>query len=89
MTAAPPPQNILVIKLSALGDVVLSIGAFQAIRAHHARARIALLTTKPFARLAEASGCAGMVGGRAGAGQSHHGRGDRHGSGRIRPGWSD
>ena len=57
MTADSPPQNILVIKLSALGDVVLSIGAFQAIRAHHAEARITLLTTQPFARLAEASGC--------------------------------
>ncbi len=57
MTADSPPQNILVIKLSALGDFVLSIGAFQAIRAHHPRARIALLTTEPFQRLAEASGC--------------------------------
>jgi ADP-heptose:LPS heptosyltransferase len=57
MTADSPLQNILVIKLSALGDVVLSIGAFQAIRAHHAQARITLLTTKPFQRLAEASGC--------------------------------
>ncbi|MCH7796262.1 MAG: glycosyltransferase family 9 protein, partial [Proteobacteria bacterium] len=57
MTADSPPQNILVIKLSALGDFILSIGAFQAIRAHHPQARIALLTTKPFARLAEASGC--------------------------------
>ncbi len=57
MTADSPPQNILVIKLSALGDVVLSIGAFQAIRAHHPRAQIALLTTTPFARLAVASGC--------------------------------
>ena len=57
MTADSPPQNILVIKLSALGDFILSIAAFQAIRAHHPQARIALLTTKPFARLAEASGC--------------------------------
>ena len=61
MIADSPPQNILVIKLSALGDFVLSIGAFQAIRAHHARARITLLTTKPFARLAEASGCFDQV----------------------------
>ena len=57
MTADSPLQNILVIKLSALGDVVLSIGSFQAIRAHHPQAEITLLTTKPFARLAEASGC--------------------------------
>ncbi|MCH6587506.1 MAG: ADP-heptose--LPS heptosyltransferase, partial [Proteobacteria bacterium] len=38
MTAHSPPQNILVIKLSALGDVVLSIGPFQPIRTHHPRA---------------------------------------------------
>jgi ADP-heptose:LPS heptosyltransferase len=50
-------QNILVIKLSALGDFVLSLGAFQAIRAHHPGARITLLTTRPFQKLAEASGC--------------------------------
>ncbi len=61
MTADSPPQNILVIKLSALGDFVLSIGAFQAIRAHHAEARITLLTTQPFARLAEASNCFDQV----------------------------
>lgn len=50
-------RNILVIKLSALGDFVLSIGAMQAIRTHHGGDRITLLTTAPFARLAEASGC--------------------------------
>ncbi len=49
--------RILVIKLSALGDVVLSISAFQAIRAHHPNAEIVLLTTRPYAALAEASGC--------------------------------
>ena len=48
--------RILVIKLSALGDFVLSIGSMQAIRAHHPDARITLLTTAPFVRLAEASG---------------------------------
>jgi ADP-heptose:LPS heptosyltransferase len=49
--------RVLVIKLSALGDFVLSIGAFQAIRAHHPAAGIVLLTTRPYAALAEASGC--------------------------------
>lgn len=49
--------KILVIKLSALGDFVLSIGSFQAIRAHHQGARITLLTTAPYVGLAEASGC--------------------------------
>lgn len=50
-------QRILVIKLSALGDFFLSIGSLQAIRAHHRDAHITLLTTTPFVRLAEASGC--------------------------------
>jgi ADP-heptose:LPS heptosyltransferase len=57
MPDAPTHENILVIKLSALGDFVLSVGAFQAIRAHHPGARIVLLTTRPFRKLAEALGC--------------------------------
>jgi ADP-heptose:LPS heptosyltransferase len=56
MTAEPTHNNILVIKLSALGDFILSLGAFQAIRAHHPGARITLLTTGPFRQLGEASG---------------------------------
>ena len=48
--------NILVIKLSALGDFILCFAAFAAIRAHHASAKITLLTTKPFVTLAEKSG---------------------------------
>ena len=47
---------ILVIKLSALGDFVLAMAAFKAIRAHHADARITLLTTAPYADLARACG---------------------------------
>lgn len=50
------PEEILIIKLSALGDFVLSLGACQAIRKHHPNARITLLTTKPYRSLAEASG---------------------------------
>lgn len=50
-------QNILVIKLSALGDFILSIGSMQAIRAHHKNARITLLTTPPFEALARGLGC--------------------------------
>ena len=60
MTPEPAPKTpsrILVIKLSAFGDFVLSIAAFQAIRAHHRTAGITLLTTAPFQRMAEASGC--------------------------------
>jgi ADP-heptose:LPS heptosyltransferase len=51
------PARILVIKLSAFGDFVLSIASFQAIRAHHPGAAITLLTTEPYRRMAEASGC--------------------------------
>jgi len=44
-----PPTRILVIKLSALGNVVLSLGPFAAIRRHHPDAEIILLTTPPYA----------------------------------------
>ena len=43
------PERILIIKLSALGNVVLSLGPFAAIRAHHPGAEIAVLTTPPYA----------------------------------------
>lgn len=43
------PDRILIIKLSALGNVVLSLGPFAAIRAHHPEAEIAVLTTPPYA----------------------------------------
>jgi ADP-heptose:LPS heptosyltransferase len=46
-------ERILVIKLGALGDIILTMDAFHAIRAHHPRAHIALLTRKPFVALAE------------------------------------
>lgn len=49
------PDHILVIKLGALGDFVQACGPFAAIRAHHAGARITLLTTKPYAAFAQAS----------------------------------
>lgn len=48
-------MRILVIKLGALGDFVLAFRAFAAIRAHHREAEISLLTTAPFAGLAEAA----------------------------------
>lgn len=49
-------SRILVIKLGALGDFVQAMGPFQAIRNALPHAHISLLTTKPFAGLAEASG---------------------------------
>ncbi|WP_084420336.1 glycosyltransferase family 9 protein [Henriciella litoralis] len=48
-------QRVLVIKLSALGDFVLALGAMQAIRAKHPKAAITLLTTPPYAELAKAT----------------------------------
>ncbi|MCB8879386.1 glycosyltransferase family 9 protein [Acidisoma cellulosilytica] len=48
-------KRILVIRLSALGDVILSFGPFAAIRAQHPDAHITLLTTPAFARLGRLS----------------------------------
>ena len=48
--------TVLVIRHGALGDFVLSLGAMQAIRRHHAGARLVLLTTAPFVGLARATG---------------------------------
>ena len=48
-------RRILVIRLGALGDFVLSFPAFAAIRAHHASDHITLLTTAPFKSLAQDS----------------------------------
>ena len=49
-------ERILVIKLSALGDFVLALGAMAAVRKAHADAHITLLTTAPFADMAKRSG---------------------------------
>ncbi len=48
-------RRILVIRLGALGDFVLSFPAFAALRAHHAGDHVTLLTTAPFAALARAA----------------------------------
>ena len=53
----PRRERILVIRHGALGDFVLSTGAFLAIRRHHPDADIVLLTTMPYVDLALASGC--------------------------------
>jgi len=45
-------KEVLVIKLSALGDFVLSLGAMRAVREFHPSARITLLTTQPFEEFA-------------------------------------
>jgi ADP-heptose:LPS heptosyltransferase len=48
-------ERVVVIRLGALGDFVLSLGPMAAIRRFHANARITLLTTPPFASLGRAS----------------------------------
>jgi len=52
----PDARRILVIKHSALGDFVLALGAFKAIRTHHPDAHITLLTTAPYADFGRACG---------------------------------
>ena len=49
-------MRVLVIKLGALGDFVQAFAAFRTIREAHADDQITLLTTPPYAELAEASG---------------------------------
>lgn len=49
-------MRVLVIKLGALGDFVQAFAAFRTIREAHAGAQITLLTTPPYAQLAQASG---------------------------------
>jgi ADP-heptose:LPS heptosyltransferase len=47
--AALGRENILVVKLGAFGNIVLSLGAFAAIRQHHAGAHISVLTGERYA----------------------------------------
>ena len=49
-------QNILVIKLGALGDFIYALGPMAAIRKHHAGDKISLLTTQPFVKMAQDCG---------------------------------
>ncbi len=49
-------ERVLVIKLGALGDFVQALRAMAEIRRAHPKAKITLLTTPPYAALAEASG---------------------------------
>ena len=52
MTPTDKGERILVIKLGALGDFIQALGPMAAIRRTHPRARITLLTTKPFEEFA-------------------------------------
>jgi ADP-heptose:LPS heptosyltransferase len=42
-------ENVLVVKLGAFGNIILSLAAFAAIRQHHAGARISVLTSRTYA----------------------------------------
>lgn len=46
-------DEILIIKLGAFGDVLQAEGALRDLRAHHAGARITVLTRRPFRRILE------------------------------------
>lgn len=50
----PDPQKLLVIKLGALGDIVQAFGPLAAIRRHHPRAHLTVLTTAPYESLMRA-----------------------------------
>ena len=49
-------DNILVIKLGALGDFIQAMGPMAAIRKHHNNAKITLLTTASFEKFAKECG---------------------------------
>ena len=49
-------ENILVIRQSALGDIVLMTGFMRAIRERHPTARLAILVRSAFASLVRATG---------------------------------
>ena len=46
-------KRVLIIKLSALGDFVLALGAMRTVRQAHRSAQITLLTTSPYKNLSE------------------------------------
>jgi ADP-heptose:LPS heptosyltransferase len=49
LPATGAQQNILIVKLGAFGNIVLSLAAFAAIRQHHPGARISVLTSSTYA----------------------------------------
>jgi ADP-heptose:LPS heptosyltransferase len=56
MTQTPAAQEkILVIKLGALGDFLLALGAMEGIRRRYPKAHITLMTTGPFSDMAQRS----------------------------------
>ena len=52
----PSPRRILVVRLSALGDLIQALGPIAAIRSHHRGDRLSLLTTAAFAEFARRLG---------------------------------
>ena len=56
LEAMEAAQRILVIKLGALGDMIIALGPFQAIRAKHPNAHITLMTTGAYAEIGRRCG---------------------------------
>ena len=48
-----PQKNILIIKHGAVGDIVFSLGAFKALREHHKKDHLILMTSSPFQAFAK------------------------------------
>ena len=61
MSALFDNQNILIIKLGALGDFIQALGPMKAIRDHHPGTHITLLTTHPYEQLALEAGSVDAV----------------------------
>lgn len=61
IATADAGDRILVIKLGALGDVIMAFGPMAAIRRAHPLARITVLTTAPYVDLCRRSGLADTV----------------------------
>jgi heptosyltransferase-1 len=51
MSPAQPPRSILIVRLGAIGDVVMASGLIPALRARYPEARLAWLTEEPHADL--------------------------------------
>jgi len=54
-------QNILIIKLGALGDVILRTGTVMSIHERFPNAKITVMTTKPFVSLFKSMSCVSDV----------------------------
>ncbi|TVQ84729.1 MAG: glycosyltransferase family 9 protein [Micavibrio sp.] len=56
MTMTYSREKILFIKLGAFGDFIMTLGYMHAVRVHHPDAELVIMTTPPFAEMAEKCG---------------------------------